>query len=135
MQLRPPLKPEWLFHSTPLQIMLLKCTNDTLSTCASSTHKSDNLVKTSQAKSNIDPNISKAQKQLLRIYKHARFLTDSGVASQYQLIEAKAALSSSRSAYRGIVNASSSIAANKCDNLVHSVLSSDPSSLYKTIRQ
>ena len=135
-QFLPQLKDVWAIFSSKSSIsMLLKCTNDTLSTCASATHKSVDLGKTPQVKSNIDPNISKAQNQLLRLSKHVRLLTDSGVASQPQLIEAKAALSGSRSAYRRLVNASSSIAANKRDNLVHSVLSSDPSSLYKTIRQ
>ena len=114
--------------------ILLKATNDALSSCAVATNKFVKLGKNVRQRPFSSIEVRKAQQQLLRLSKHLRELSLCDNASPSQLSDAKSALSSSRSAYRRLANSTIRSAADKRDSLVHSVLSSNPAALYKSIR-
>ena len=114
--------------------ILLQSTNDVLSTCATATNKSVKLGKLTKPKPQIFPEVTSAQSKLLRLSKLVGSLSSSSSASIGQISDAKSALTAARAECRRIVNATTVLACNERDAMTHSILTSNPESLYKFVK-
>ena len=129
------LRQTWSDSSSPASVsVLLQSTNDLLSTCAAASNKSIKLAKQSTIKPSSDPTVSAAQAKLLRLSKLVQRLASSDSTTEDQLNDAKRAVSAARSKCKRIDNASKMLACNERDTLVHSVLSSNPGALYRSLK-
>ena len=129
------IRETWSDHNCPAAVsMLLQATNNVLSTCAAATNKVVELGKEFTPRTVTDPSVSVAQNRLLRLSKHTKILVSSEVATDAQVLDAKKSVSASRCAYKRAINAANLQACNQRDTLIHSVLDSDPSTLFKAIK-
>ena len=86
------------------------------------------------ARANQDPEVAAAQRAALLEHRGLRALLSSPLSSPAALTAARASSSAASAALRAAVRRSNQEAASKRDNLLHSVLSSDPTRLYKAVR-
>ena len=129
------LRETWSDSSSPSAVsILLQSTNDTLSTFAAATNKTVKLGKTTKPRPTKNPEVSAAQSKLLRLSKLARNLSSSSNATEDQISDARRAVAAARAECRKITNTTTMIACNERDAMTHSVLTSNPESLYKFVK-
>ena len=122
--------------SPSLTSILLDCTNYALNRAAEMSFKTIKLSSPpSQRKLSIDPGIKHAQAATLRASQVLRVLQSSPSPSPHDINVALSTNSSSSSALRAAIRSSNSQQARKRDQLLHSVLSSDPRKLHTAVRK
>ena len=120
--------------STDSVSMLLNSTNDVLNTTAAASNKIVHLGKHFHPKPVENSEVSAAQAKLLRLSKLVKQLSSSLNCNEPQLLEAKHALTAARSALKRSLNASTQKDCDDRDKLHHTILGSNPASLYKSIK-
>ena len=122
--------------SPSLTKILLNCTNFALNRAAESAFKTIKLSKPpSKKKHSIHPDVRHAQTAALRAAQALRDARSSPCTPPHDIQAALSAQSSSSSALRAAIRSDNSKNAKQRDELLHSVLSSDPSKLQTAVRK
>ena len=129
------LRNTWCEPSSPaLMSVLLSTTYSMMLTAASTTNKSVQLGKRSQQRPSIPPDIRAAQQNLMKKHKLLKQVKSSQNSDLSALEAARLAHSDARAAYRQAVRGEQRDRAIKRDLLLSSVCSSNPRSVFKTIK-
>ena len=122
--------------SPSLSQILLNCTNFALNRAAEISFKTLKLSKPPSLKRHvIDPDVRHAQAVALRAAQVLRVVQSSPSPTDEDIHEALSAKSSSTSALRAAVRYSNGQKARQRDELLHTVLSTDPSKLQTAVRK
>ena len=121
-------------NSTAAVSLLLQSTNDVLRTAATASNKTVQLGREYCPKPVEDKDVSAAQATLLRLSRLVRNMSSSKTHSEAQLLDAKQAVSAARAACKRAVNASTQKLCSDRDNLVNSVLDSNPGGLFTAVK-
>ena len=122
--------------SPSLTKILLDCTNFALNRAAESSFKTIKLSKPpSKRKHSIHPDVRHAQTAALRAAQALRDARSSPCTPPHDIQAALSAKSSSSSALRAAIRSENSQNSRQRDELLHSVLSSDPSKLQTAVRK
>ena len=92
------------------------------------------LGKAVKHKPHVPPEVKAAQARVLRLHKLATKLATTISSTSEQVTEARQAVAAARADCRRIVNAFTKLACDERDSLTHSVLTSNPRKLYRSIR-
>ena len=129
------LRETWSNFSSPAAVsILLKSTNDVLSTAASASNKVIKLGQEFQPKPVLNLETLEAQTKVLRLSKLVKHMSASSNSSVKQLCEAKQAVTAARAAYKRAINADNKAADDTRDQLLYSVLQSNPRKVYSTLK-
>ena len=127
------LRDTWSDFCSPAAVsILLQSTCDVLSTGAAASNETINLGKQFHPKPAENPGVAAAQAKVLRLSKLVRHLSSTN-CSEAQLLDAKRALSTSRSACRRETNAHIMQECNDRDSKLSTIFS-DPHSFFKSLR-
>ena len=122
--------------SPSLTSILFDCTNFALNKAAEKSFKTIKLSRPpSQKRLSIDPSIKHAQTAAFRASQVLQVVQTSPSSSPHDIHVALSTKSSSSSALRAAIRSSNSQQATHRDQLLHSVLSSDPSKLHTAVRK
>ena len=120
--------------SSALASILIDSTNTALRRAAECSFRTVKLSSKPKALANHNSEVAAAQRAALLEHRGLRALLSSPLSSPAALTAARASSSAASAALRAAVRRSYQEAASKRDTLLHSVLSSDPTRLFKAVR-
>ena len=120
--------------SSALASILIDSTNTALRRAAELSFSTVKLSSAPKTRANHNPEVAAAQRAALLEHRGLRALLSSPLSSPAAVTAARASSSAATSTLRATVRRSNQEEASKRDNLLHSVLSSDPTRLFKAVR-